>query len=60
MCGKSHGLEANRVGADKGNFLLGRAFTKATGSSVNNGAWGCVVKLMIFTWSSGLSTATIK
>ena len=55
-----HGLEANRVGADKGNFLLDRAFTKATGSSVNNGAWGCVVKLTIFTWSSGLSTSTIK
>ena len=29
-----HGLEANCVGADKGNFLLNRAFTKATGSSV--------------------------
>ena len=40
MCGKCHGLEANHVGADKGNFLLDRAFTKVTGSSVNNGAWG--------------------
>ena len=40
MCGKCHGLEANHVGADKGNFLLDRGFTKATGSSVNNGAWG--------------------
>ena len=41
---QTHGLEANCVGAGKGNFLLNRAFTKATGSSVNNGAWGCVVK----------------
>jgi len=55
-----HGLEANRVRVDKGNFLLDRAFTEVTGNSVNNGAWGCVVKLTIVTWSSGLSTATIK
>lgn len=27
-----------------GNLLFGGVFTKVTGSSVNNGAWGCVVK----------------